>query len=275
MWRRREDPAAVPAPVLLAAIERLEPALSFERRQGPHVAGAGRRFGASETGEPDGCVPGSRPTVGPARRRSSIVPKIPWFRCRNYCLLDPIQSTSPVSGRTPRVSDYSTSYDGMYHEFLVIGSRYTEAVRPSVLGLERRPLARSMCGVPNGDTDMGLLESYLGDWLDPQLALVLIGVILLAVLGTTILFAAGVTVYARRRSVRHLLIAIILGILVGRSFVGLGTVFGLVPMTVHHLIEHSSDFLIAVLLLYAVYRSRTVANAGADVDPLDEAGRDG
>ncbi|WP_121740971.1 DUF7471 family protein [Natronorubrum halophilum] len=92
-------------------------------------------------------------------------------------------------------------------------------------------------------------------WLDPQLAPVLLAVIILAVIGTAILFCCGAVAYARRRSTRYLLITIVLGLLVSRSIVGLGTVFGAVPMTVHHLVEHSSDFAIAVLVLYAVYRN--------------------
>ncbi|MXV61201.1 hypothetical protein GS429_03820 [Natronorubrum sp. JWXQ-INN-674] len=92
-------------------------------------------------------------------------------------------------------------------------------------------------------------------WLDPQLAPVLLAVIILAVIGTAILFCCGLVAYSRRRSSRYLLITVVLGLLVSRSLVGLGTVFGLVPMTIHHLVEHSVDFTIAVLILYAVYRS--------------------
>ncbi len=92
-------------------------------------------------------------------------------------------------------------------------------------------------------------------WLDPQLAPILLAIIILAAIGTTILFCCGVVAYRRRRSTRYLLITIVLGLLVGRSMIGLGTVFGLVPMTIHHLVEHSFDFAIAVLILYAVYRS--------------------
>lgn len=92
-------------------------------------------------------------------------------------------------------------------------------------------------------------------WPDTQLEPVLVAVIVLAATGTTILFAAGVVAYSRRKSLRYLLITLALGALAVRSFFGLGTVFGVVPMTVHHLVEHSLDFLIAVLVLYAVYRS--------------------
>jgi ethanolamine transporter EutH len=93
------------------------------------------------------------------------------------------------------------------------------------------------------------------EWVDPQLTPVLLVIIMLAAVGTTILFCCGVVAYSRRRSMRYLLITVALGLLVVRSLVGLGTVFGLVPMTVHHLVEHGVDVSIAGLILYAVYRS--------------------
>ncbi|WP_049804955.1 DUF7471 family protein [Natrinema pellirubrum] len=100
-------------------------------------------------------------------------------------------------------------------------------------------------------------------WLDPQLAPVLVAIIVLAALGTTALFVVGVAAYARRRTARYCLIAVVLGVLVVRSITGLGTVLGLVPMTVHHLVEHGFDFLIALLLLYAIYRSGTAGDGRA------------
>ncbi|AXR79680.1 hypothetical protein AArc1_3387 [Natrarchaeobaculum sulfurireducens] len=90
-------------------------------------------------------------------------------------------------------------------------------------------------------------------WLSPTMAPVLIGIILLAAFGTAILFFAGIVGYHRRRTIRHGIIAIALGLLVARSLVGLGTVFGLVPMVAHHIIEHGFDLLIAALLLYLLY----------------------
>lgn len=95
-------------------------------------------------------------------------------------------------------------------------------------------------------------------WVDPQLAPVLVVSIVLAAVGTAILFLASLVAYSRRRTPQYLLIAVALGLLVARSIVGLGTVFGFVPMTIHHLVEHSFDFLIAVVVLYAVYRSGPV-----------------
>ena len=103
-------------------------------------------------------------------------------------------------------------------------------------------------------------------WLDPQLAPVLVAVIVLAVVGTTVLFCCGVVAYSRRRSTRYLLITAVLGLLVVRSVVGLCTVFGLIPMSVHHLVEHGFDFAIAVLVLYAVYRSGPMVEGDADRD---------
>lgn len=104
-------------------------------------------------------------------------------------------------------------------------------------------------------------------WLDPQLAPVLLAVIVLAAIGTTVLFCAGVVAYSRRRSTRYLLITVALGLLVVRSLVGLGTVFGVVPMTFHHLLEHGVDFTIAVLILYAVYRSGSGTDDSWSDDP--------
>lgn len=107
---------------------------------------------------------------------------------------------------------------------------------------------------------MFALSSLSSGWLDPQLAPVLIAIIILAVIGTILLFGVGLIAYLRRRTARYLLITVALGMLVTRSIVGLGTVFGLVPMTIHHLIEHSFDFLIAIIVLYAVYRSGPTTN---------------
>jgi hypothetical protein len=80
--------------------------------------------------------------------------------------------------------------------------------------------------------------------------------VLLAGLGTGILFFVSFLAYWQRRSVRYLLITVAVGALFLRSIVGTGTVLGYTPMVVHHLIEHTFDFLIASLILYAVLRSK-------------------
>jgi len=87
-------------------------------------------------------------------------------------------------------------------------------------------------------------------------SLLLLGVIILAGIGTGILFVGSILAAWQRKEVRYILISAAVGALFFRSFVGIGTVYGLVPMTTHHLVEHSLDFLIAALVLYAVYRSK-------------------
>lgn len=99
------------------------------------------------------------------------------------------------------------------------------------------------------------VSSRSSEWLDPELAPVLVLIIVLAVVGTIVLFGLGLIAYSRRQTLRYLLITFVLGMLVARSVVGLGTVLGIVPMTVHHLIEHSFDSIISIIILYAVYRS--------------------
>lgn len=92
------------------------------------------------------------------------------------------------------------------------------------------------------------------EWVDEPLAYVLLATIILACVGTTILFILGLIAYWRRKSFRYLLITVAVFLLAARSFVGLGTIYGYVPMSIHHLIEHGFDFLIAAVILYAVYR---------------------
>ncbi len=81
----------------------------------------------------------------------------------------------------------------------------------------------------------------------------LLAVIAIAGLGTGVLFAVSLVAYRRRRSRQFLLISIAVGALLMRSIVGAGTVLGVVPMVTHHFLEHSLDFVIAALILYAVY----------------------
>lgn len=80
----------------------------------------------------------------------------------------------------------------------------------------------------------------------------ILAVILGAGIGTGILFGVSMVAYSRRRETLYLHICIAVGALFARSIVGAGTVLGVVPMGMHHLIEHSLDFLIAAIVLYAV-----------------------
>ncbi|WP_212589833.1 MULTISPECIES: hypothetical protein [unclassified Halorubrum] len=82
---------------------------------------------------------------------------------------------------------------------------------------------------------------------------VLLAVIACAGIGTGALFLVSLVAYRRRQTGQYRLISAAVGVLVLRSLVGAGTVLGGVPMPVHHFIGHSLDFLIAAMILYAVY----------------------
>ena len=87
-------------------------------------------------------------------------------------------------------------------------------------------------------------------------SMVLIGVVVLAGVGTGILFLGSILACRTRPELRYILIMLAVGALFTRSLVGMATIYGVVPMNAHHVIEHSLDFLIAALVLYAVYRSK-------------------
>jgi hypothetical protein len=94
-----------------------------------------------------------------------------------------------------------------------------------------------------------------GEWSAVEGSPVLMCTVLLAGLGTGVLFAVSLLAYRQRRSRRYLLITVAVGALFLRSVVGAGTVAGYTPMAVHHLVEHTFDFLIAALVLYAALRT--------------------
>lgn len=94
-----------------------------------------------------------------------------------------------------------------------------------------------------------------GEWLNGTEAAILLVVLGLATLGTATLFLIGLAGYRRRRTRVYLLVTVALGLLLTRSIIGFGTALGMVPMPAHHLVEHGSDFAVATLVLYALYRS--------------------
>jgi len=81
----------------------------------------------------------------------------------------------------------------------------------------------------------------------------LLVVVAVAGIGTGVLFFVSLLAYRRRRTQQYRLVCVAVGVLFARSVVGAGTVLGYVPMPVHHFLEHSLDFLIAAIVLYAVY----------------------
>ena len=101
----------------------------------------------------------------------------------------------------------------------------------------------------------GFVFQIAGEWVGYPVSLLLFFVLLLAGIGTGVLFALSIAAYHRRRTQKYALVAVAVGVLFARSIIGLGTVLGRVPMPIHHIIEHGFDFVIAALVLYAVYKS--------------------
>lgn len=96
-----------------------------------------------------------------------------------------------------------------------------------------------------------------GRWSVPVGALALPSILVLAGVSSVAIVGLGVAALARRRSRSYLLITLALATLLVRTLVG-GLAFdGMMGMHRHHLIEHGSDGVMAVLLLAAVYFART------------------
>lgn len=85
----------------------------------------------------------------------------------------------------------------------------------------------------------------------------LVFVLALATVGTTLVLLMAITAYTRRQTRPYFLVVVAISALAVRSMVGFGTMYGYVPMGVHHLVEHGLDFLIAVCVLAAVYLTGT------------------
>lgn len=100
-----------------------------------------------------------------------------------------------------------------------------------------------------------------GDWLGTVEGVALLAILALATTGTALLFALALAAYARRRTPVYLLLTVALGLLVFRSVMGFGTALGWVPMPVHHLVEHGADFVLAVLVLFAIYLTGPVGRS--------------
>jgi len=98
-----------------------------------------------------------------------------------------------------------------------------------------------------------MIVAQTTDWSGVQGSPFVLVVIALAGVGTTAVFALSVVAYRRRSGRSYLLISAAVGLLVLRTLVGFGTVRGVTPMLYHHLVEHTSDFLIAALVLSAAY----------------------
>ncbi|WP_459193678.1 DUF7471 family protein [Halosimplex sp. J119] len=85
----------------------------------------------------------------------------------------------------------------------------------------------------------------------------LLGVHLLAGVGSGLLLALGVAALGQRGSRSYLLVVLALGALVARTVVSGLAMFGPLDAALHHFAEHALDAMLATFLLAAIYYART------------------
>ena len=98
--------------------------------------------------------------------------------------------------------------------------------------------------------------------------------ILLSGLASVVLVSAGAVALVRRRSRSFLLVALALGTLAAKAFVGVATILLSLPADLHHTMEHGLDFVTATCLLLAVYFARNVSSRERARE-LSESGKRG
>lgn len=97
------------------------------------------------------------------------------------------------------------------------------------------------------------LHGMVGVTAQPSLAIVLglAGVTSMGIL------ALAVVALTRRKSKSYLLVTLAIGTLGIRVILGVLMFLGWMDLTIHHLLEHIADILMALLLLAAVYTAGT------------------
>ncbi|WP_123535797.1 DUF7471 family protein [Halosimplex salinum] len=94
----------------------------------------------------------------------------------------------------------------------------------------------------------------------------LLGIHLLAGVGSGLLLALGVVALGQRGSRSYLLVVLALGALVARTLVSGLAMFGPLGPGVHHFAEHALDAMLATFLLGAVYYGRTTDSTSPTED---------
>jgi hypothetical protein len=92
----------------------------------------------------------------------------------------------------------------------------------------------------------------------------LLGVHLLAGVGSGLLLALGVAALSRRTSRSYLLVVLALGALVARTLVSALAIFGPLDLALDHFVEHARDSLVATFLFGAIYYARTSGAIAAE-----------
>ncbi|MFB6124459.1 MAG: hypothetical protein ABEJ59_00685 [Halanaeroarchaeum sp.] len=81
-------------------------------------------------------------------------------------------------------------------------------------------------------------------------------VVALAGMASVALATIGVLAFRERRTKPYCFVAAALVVLAVKAFVGGVTLAGLLGVRTHHIIEHGLDFLMAVMLITAIYAAR-------------------
>lgn len=85
----------------------------------------------------------------------------------------------------------------------------------------------------------------------------LVGVLVVAAVGSAAVLLVALGALDRRRSLSYLLVVLAIGTLFGRTLLGGLTTGGLLPTEPHHVAEHGFDVILIVFLVGAVYAART------------------
>ena len=103
-----------------------------------------------------------------------------------------------------------------------------------------------------------LLMDLVGLYLSASRTdVILFCLILLAGLAAAALVSLGLIAFSRRQSRSYLLVVLALCTLICKALAGGLAIVGILPIDVHHLVEHGLDLVMAILLIAAVYYART------------------
>ena len=119
--------------------------------------------------------------------------------------------------------------------------------------------------IPHRDPMAGM-HNGASIFAEPWLAAVLV----VAGLVTAIVAGLALAAFARRRSRSYLLVALAFVTLFARTLVAGVTITGVLGGSVHHLLEHGLDVIMALLVIGAVFYARSVESRGTTEVPYDD-----
>lgn len=96
--------------------------------------------------------------------------------------------------------------------------------------------------------------------VQPDVSPVMVGVLVLAGLGSAVVSGLALAAFARRRSRSYLLVALALATVLARTGIAVWALLRPMSATTHHYLEHGLDVVMTALVIGAVYYARTVEN---------------